>query len=309
MSDQYLRACILTVGDKHGEGLDLSALRITFSITSADAQTPKTAIIRVYNASADTAARVHREFSQVVLQAGYEGMAAVIFSGQIKQVVIGRENGTDNYVEIIAADGDVAYNQATLNQSLAAGWTPTELRKACLDAMAPYGVTAGQMAPLPDIKAPRGRSLYGFARDYLRELAQEHGMTWSIVLGQLQMLPIEGTLGCVTIELTSETGLIGMPKQTIDGFMVKCLINPIIKPGMRIRLKNSSIQEARISTNTLYTDTRPEYDQGGDYKVWAMSINGDTRGNPWYMDLVCAAVKGRPPMTSSFVNSMGVYGS
>lgn len=309
MTDQYIRTCALTVGDPKGEALDLSELHIRFGIINGDVQTPKTANIRVYNLAPETAKRVRKEFTQVVLQAGYEGMAGVIFSGQVKQVIIGRENATDTFIDILAADGDVAYNQAKISKTLAAGWTPTDWRNAALEAMAPYGITAGQMAPLPDIKAPRAMTIYGLARDTLRTLCETYGMTWSIVLGQLQMLPVAGTLGGVAIELTANTGLIGMPRQTIDGIMVRCLINPRIKPGVQIRLNNASIQEAPISTSIDYKDTRAGVDSDGYYKVWAVAINGDTRGTEWYMDLVCSAVVGKQPLSPAFVQSMGIYGS
>lgn len=309
MSDQYLRVCSLIVGDPTGEAMDLFELHIRFSILNGDVQTPKTANIRVYNVAPETARRAQKEFTQVVLQAGYEGAAGVIFSGQVKQVRVGRENATDTFIDILAADGDMAYNQAALNQPLAAGWTPDDVRNACLTAMKPFGITAGQMAPLPDIKAPRGCVLYGPARDYLRELADTYGMSWSIVLGQLQMLPISGFLGGGAIELTSESGLIGLPQQTLDGIMVKCLINPLIRPGCQIRLDNASLQEAKISTSISYVDTRPTYDTDGNYKVWAVAVNGDTRGQDWTMDLVCTGVDGTLPISPGFTQLRGIYGS
>lgn len=309
MTQQYGRICKLTVGDPAGEALDLSELRIRFGIINGDVQTPKTASIRVYNPAPETAKRVRKEFTQVVLQAGYEGAAGVIFSGQIKQVRIGRENATDTYVDILAADGDVAYNQAKISKTLAAGWTPTDWRNAALEAMAPYGVTAGQMAPLPDIRSPRALVMYGMARDELRTLCETYGMTWAIARGQLQMLPVGAVLGGVAVELTSETGLIGLPTQTIDGIMAKCLINPLIRPGCQVRINNDSIQEAAISTNVTYVDTRPTKDTDGFYKVWAVAINGDTRGTEWYMDMVCTGVDGTQPIGAAFTNLRGIYGS
>lgn len=313
MTAQFDRICKLTVGDPKGEALDLSELRIRFGIINGDVQTPKTASIRVYNLAPETALRIRREFTQVLLQAGYGTNVAVIFSGQVKQVRIGRENATDTYVDILAADGDTAYNQAFVSKTLGAGWTPADWRKAALDAMAPYGITAGQMAELPDVRAPRAMTIYGLARDVLRTLCETYGMTWSIVLGQLQMLPIDGVLGGSLVELTSETGLIGMPQQTIDGIMVKCLINPQIRPGARIKLNNRSIQEAAISTSETYVDKRPSTDPDGDYKVWAVAMNGDTRGNEWYMDLVCTSLDtsgpNAVPITPAFRQLRGIYGS
>ncbi len=309
MTELYGRTCSLIVGDPTGEALDLSELHIRFAIIHGDVQTPKSANIRVYNLAPETAKRVRKEFTQVVLQAGYGDLVGVVFAGQIKQVRIGRENATDTFIDIVAADGDVAYNQAVVNTTLAAGWTPGDLRRVCLKAMEPYGVTAGDLAPLPNVRSPRGRPLYGPARDFLRELADTHGMTWSITMGQLSMTPIGGTRGGAAIELTSQTGLIGLPQQTVDGIMVKCLINPQIRPGRQLRINNDSIQEALVSTSVTYVDKRPTKDTDGFYKVWALAINGDTRGQDWYMDLVCTGVDGTLPLTPAFVQLRGIYGS
>lgn len=309
MSEQYGRICSLIVGDANGEALDFSQFHIRFGIINGDVQTPKTANIRIYNVARETAIKAQKEFTQVVLQAGYDGTAGVIFAGQVKQVRIGRENQTDTFLDILAADGDVAYNQATISKTMAAGWSPQDLRGELIKAMSTYGVTAGQLDPLPGIKAPRGVALHGLVREYLREMCTTYGMVWSVSQGQINMRSIPGTAGGVAIELTSNTGLIGRPHQTIDGIMVKCLINPRVKPGVQIKIDNASIQELPISTAINYVDKRPTKDTDGNYKVWAVAINGDTRGRDWYMDLVCTGVDGTLPISPGFVQLMGVYGS
>jgi hypothetical protein len=112
MSELFGRKCSLIVGDTAGNGLELSALRVTFTVNKADNQSPAHAIIRVYNLSDDTARTVQKEFTRVALQAGYEGDYGLIFSGTVSQVRKGRENPTDTFLEIVATDGDEAYNFA-----------------------------------------------------------------------------------------------------------------------------------------------------------------------------------------------------
>ncbi|MGC8165472.1 hypothetical protein ACP3WT_28400, partial [Salmonella enterica] len=68
-----------------------------------------------------TRQRIEQEFTRIVLQAGYAGNYGIIFDGSVKQVRRGRENQTDTYLDITAADGDSAYNFAVVNTSLAAG--------------------------------------------------------------------------------------------------------------------------------------------------------------------------------------------
>lgn len=309
MTQQYGRVCSLVVGDKNGAALDFSQFHIRFAITNGDVQTPKTANIRVYNVARDVALRAQKEFTQVVLQGGYEGAPGVLFAGQVRQIRVGRENETDTFLDILAADGDVAYLQATMKETLSAGWTPTEMRDRLIKSMEPFGVTAGQLVDLPDTKSARATTLYGATRDFLRQLCQTYGLTWSVENGQLNMRPVTGMLGGTAIVLTSNTGLIGRPQQTIDGIMVKCLIDPRIKPGSQVKIDNASVQEAPISTSTNFRDVRPTLDSDGSYRVWAVAINGDTRGRDWYMDLVCTGVDGTLPLSPGFVQLRGIYGS
>ena len=63
-SDQFGRACQLIVYQKGNlSGLDLSQLRIKFSVKRSDVQTPNTADIRVYNLSAETALSIFLNLS------------------------------------------------------------------------------------------------------------------------------------------------------------------------------------------------------------------------------------------------------
>jgi hypothetical protein len=119
---QFLRkiGLVVTAGSS---GLDLSNMRIVFKVFQVDLpSTPNHATIKVYNLSDDTAKSVQKEFTAVRLQARYEGGSyGVIFNGTIKMVRRGRDNPTDTFLEILAADGDVARNFGIVNTTLAAG--------------------------------------------------------------------------------------------------------------------------------------------------------------------------------------------
>ena len=120
LPDQWIRkvGLVLYTGAK---GLDLSELRIRFEVQNADVESPNSAAIRVYNVSGDTISSVvtRGEFDQVVLNAGYQnGNYGVIFQGSIKQFRVGRENATDTYLDILASDGDIGYNQGFVNTTL-----------------------------------------------------------------------------------------------------------------------------------------------------------------------------------------------
>src|SRR5471032_1849921 len=105
MSRNWIRKWQLTVGGSAG-GLDLSAMRIKFEIHHMTTQSPNTLIAKVYNLSKTTAKIIQNEFTTVELSAGYEDNCGLIFKGDIKQKITGRETPTETYIAIVAADFD-----------------------------------------------------------------------------------------------------------------------------------------------------------------------------------------------------------
>ena len=92
MAEQFGRKVSLIIGPDAGDALDLSGLRIVFRVQRGDTQTPNSLRARVYNVSDNTAQRAEsKEFTRIVLQAGYEGNYGIIFDGSIIQVRRGRE--------------------------------------------------------------------------------------------------------------------------------------------------------------------------------------------------------------------------
>lgn len=304
MSQQWLRRLSLIAGDASGNGLDLSDLHIKFGVWSATTQSPKHSVIRIYNVADSTAVALQQEFTQVFLQAGYDGSYGQIFAGAIKQARKGRENATDTFVDIVAADSDEAYNWAVVNTTLTAGWSQTSYHRALMQSMAAYGVSAGYTPEFSAAQLPRGKVIYGAARDHMRLLSQSAGAQWAIIDGKLQVVRVNDYIPGQTIVLTSATGMVGMPVQTVDGIVVKSLLNPNIVPGRQIQLDNASIQGAQISVDYTAVNYFPSTDADGFYKVYAVHQSGDTRGQDFYTDLICTAVNGTQPLSSTYTNAV-----
>ncbi|WP_175920741.1 phage protein [Burkholderia pyrrocinia] len=296
MIQQYGRKVSLIIGSDSGDALDLSELRIVFRVKRGDLQTPNSASIRVYNVSATTAQRAEsREFTRVVLQAGYEGNYGIIFVGQIKQVRRGRESQTDTFLDITAADGDSAYNFAVVNTTLAAGSTATDHVAAATAAMIPYGVTAGYQPALPTNPLPRGKVMFGMARDFLRSVARTTQTVWSIQDSKVVLVPETAYMPGEIPVVTSETGMVGMPQQTSNGIEVKMLLNPSVKIGRLIQIDNTSIQQYEYSLNVGQQaeneriEMQAKLQDDGFYYVMLADVSGDTRGEEWYTSVTCLA--------------------
>lgn len=283
---QWLRACSLVVAGNSGQGLELGELRVTFQTKKGDTETPNSAEVSIYNLSEATASRMRREFTRVILQAGYQGNCSIIFDGGIRQSIRSRENGTDTVLTLVCADGDQAYNFATVNTTLAAGSTPADRVKVCQQQFEAKGVTAGHMPDLGGAGLPRGKVMYGMGRKFMRDEAENTKTSWSIQDGALVMLKHAGTLPGEAVVLTHETGLVGTPEQTNEGITVRCLINPRLRIGGRIKLDNRSIQAAKTDLK-MSAQRPPKMDSDGFYRILKVEFSGDTRGNDWYADMIC----------------------
>lgn len=282
--------------------LDLSALRFRFSTTQQDVESPNTCSVRVYNLSDSTLKQIiTTEYSRVVVQAGYGRYnTGVVFDGEIRQFKIGRENSLDSYLDILAADGDLAYNFAFCNGSIAANSSPQQRVDTIMAAMNDKGVTAGYQMDFTGGILPRGKVLFGMARAALRRETESQGATWNINNGQIDIVPLDGYRPGERVELTVETGLIGMPEQTEQGVQAVCLLNPRLSVGALFSINNASIN--RLLQANGSTLPAPPYNRyagiqnlatvaaDGIYRAVVVEHEGDTRGQQWYTRLIGLAV-------------------
>lgn len=326
MSQNWIRKCSLIVADEKGEGIDLSLFRATFAISWPDTRWPRTAVFKVWNLKTDTANRIEaEEFVNVQLIAGYQDNAGLIFTGKIRYTLSGRDNPTDTFVIIQSVDSHTAYDYATLNTTLSAGHTQAEQHTTLLTGLAPYGIVKGSTPDFDRTRFPRGKTYFGMVRDAADNLAGQCRASWQYINGQLVMVP-EDKYVHEAIVLNSATGLVGLPQQTIQaGINVRCLINPNIQVNGLIRLDQSLVYrtmlpESDIASvpgriNTINRDGLQQTEGSisqpasistdGDYIVKNITYTGDTRGKPWYMDLVCIAKGSADLMNAATMNKVG----
>lgn len=306
MAQQYIRKVSLLIGSDTGEGLDLSDLHLNFAVWSSTAQTLRHARIRVYNASDETVQRIQNEFTRVILQAGYDGNFGLIFSGTVGQYSRGRESATDTYLDIVAQDSDQAYNYAVMNTTLAKGWKPDDYYKSLLGSFAPYGIDQGNKPDFSTSAAPRGKVCYGMARDYMRSFAAATGTRWYFKDGLMHVIPLNGYLPDEAVVLRADTGMIGIPVQTLDGVVVRCLMNSNIITGGRVKIDNASITQTKVvnpKTTNVSDFNVPSLSNDGVYVVYSLTHAGDTRGNAWETQMVCFNPS-NAPLSATFTNAV-----
>lgn len=308
-NELYLRKVSLLLVEG-SNALDLSDFHIIFDVQQEDQESPNNARIRVHNLAPDLVKRIKGEYSRVVLQAGYQQTNyGVIFDGTIKQWGEGRENDRVNtFLDILAADGDQAYNFAYINKSLNAGSTPEQRLEVLFQAMGALDVTRGTVVPQANANQtfggtlPRGKVFWGLARTHLRSQVENLGATWSIQNGKINIIPLEEYLPGQAVVLNSLTGLVGRPEQTQEGVLARALINPRIGIGNLVKIDQASVNRVSQHSNSVIPVGQLPYDKrvgvqyladvsaDGLYRVYVIKYQGDTKATPWWMDLILLSV-------------------
>ncbi len=325
MSQNWLRHFEVQLLDAKGEGITLSDFKAIFKVEWYLGKAPKMAEIKIYNLAADTANRIiGSEFSKIRLIAGYNGMMPVvsqqqvgiardvtgietgqrdgmnyglIFSGDIRVTITGRENTPDSWLLIQAIDGHEAITYATISATLAKGYRVKDMYDLALAALKPYNIIAGMMPNFPDAVFPRGYTFHGKVSDYLNQIAMLCKADWKIIDDRLDMYP-KDRVTHPAIKLNSASGLIGMPQRTTNaGVNATCLINPNIRLKGLIHLDQASILAAQTDLNSLKNlpaspSSSPQKQAlsvatDGVYEVCGITYDGDTRGTNWKMELMC----------------------
>ena len=301
----WLRYFKLTVQMASGSesAIDLSDFRVKFHVTQAITGRPSTAEITVYNVSDETSNRIEVPANaavndrqlRVILEAGYQSNHGVIFQGDLWWKSSGRESETETFMRLIASTGDRAYQYGVVNQSFPAGATQGDELEAVIKAMTEKGIGSAGTPALAKEALPRGKVMYGMARDALQDVADANGLLYAYTDRGIRFSPKQGEDKAESgrvIVLNAASGLLDRPVLTVNGVQVKALLNPELEVGRIIQIDQSSLQNQDWSTayaEMNYAATEQMMNADGLYTVYSREFTGDTRGDDWYSDLVCTA--------------------
>lgn len=270
--------------------LDVSNLHCTFSVQKALDETPNYSQIAIYNLSYDTEASIINSGKKVILEAGYEnGNYGMIFSGEIVQPIRKKVDNVTRALVLICQDGDTYLNNSFTAMTIAAGATQNDI----VNAVTGDTVQTGNITELSSAKLSRGKVLFGQSAAYLSQVARSADAQMYVEDGIINIVAAADYDSGTAVELNPYTGLIGTPEQTDDGIACDCLINPRIKLNTRIYINSTLVQQKQVDEGSL------EYNaisSDGIYRVYKLSISGDTRGTDWYMSIEAITQSGEKPV-------------
>ena len=315
---QWLRKYRLMLGKATAPGqtpnpyLTVEDLHINFEVLKTIERTPNTALIKVYNLSPESAARVQKDYDDVILMAGYGSASSQIFRGNIRHPYKYRDKA-DWITEIDAADGDKDFQQAMICKTLAAG---TENIDWLVEIAKEFNQMGGTKVDLKKFRAQlkgaarvRGRTFVGHARDLLDDIARQCDALWSIQDGHLHLDMVDTVLPWQAVQLSTGTGLLESPEVTDKGIAFKCLLNPAIKISGKVWLDNNNMRlmhdKEHITKAGKTKGKIVRLDPDGIYKVFKINIKGDNRGGEWITEGQCIGLdqpipkQQQPMMTNS----------
>jgi hypothetical protein len=304
--------------DTQQPGIDISNLRCSFSIQKIVLNTPNMLYARIYNLAPATLAKVIA-FTRVQVYAGYKhANYGMIFDGEVIQYRRGKENPVDTYLEIHAADGETALNGTVQFKTYPAGTKERQKlddlndKKKQLD---PSFKVEHIDENLYQAQSQRDSVVVGHSRTIERRIMLASGAQHFLDNGKFIAITNEGYRKTEKVILSPSTGLIGLPEVTPQGIQAKCLLNPKLMLGGIVKIDSKllsavaytpgSTSKVDASGNVVGGETggkvfntnmwRQQFEAAytspiGEYKILLMTYTGDTRGNPWYCDLICIAM-------------------
>jgi archaellin len=303
----WLRKINLTVYEASGSGIDLSNMRIVFTVKKTTNASPNQLYARVYNLSKETQQKV-KSFHRVQLSAGYKSQFGMIFDGTVVLYVQGKENTVDTYIDIFAGDQEELLNNGSVILTWPAGTVPSQRVK---DGLNQNGAKVGTIdMGKGEPKSLRSSTFVGMLRDLIRNQTNATASDFFVDNGEAQVIPREGYRAGEAVVLKPTTGLVGMPQVTPQGIEARCLLNPKLRLGGLIKIDADILSNVPFQPGSSKPfDSSQGLESGasfgpgainqfrfaatsptGTYKIVLLEFTGDTRGTPWYAVIVGIAV-------------------
>lgn len=260
MTDLFIRKVSLQIIPKNGQVKKLEGLRTKFSLKKTDKSSLNAGEITVFNLNQESRNLIGQKKTKVVLTAGYESNAGVIFVGDITKAEHERED-TEIVTTMEVRDGDNPFRNAIYNKSFPPNTTSQYIFNDLINSM---GLIRGSINGIPSTQYKRGFCYSGMARDLMDELCSKNDLAWSIQNGAVQITPKNGFTLESIVSLSKTSGLIEEPSKTKTGVKFKSLLQPELTPRRRVNLDADKIK--------------------GVYKILTVTIDGDSHEGPFYAE-------------------------
>lgn len=267
MSTLFGRAVRVVVGSTLIEGL-----RVQLKVKKTSDKTPNTGHVTIYNLAEQSRAALKNKGTRLIIEAGYSGTIAQIFSGD-SNTVNSTHEGPNWLTKVECVDGEKAYRYKPVAESFKAGTSVAAVferiaLKTGLDVQAATALVRQQISE----QFTGGYSAIGQASAEIDKLLKGRGLEWSVQDGRLQVLVTGGTTQDQAVLLRDDTGLIGSPEygtptseKKPQVLKARSLMQPSLMPGRKVRIEAANIT--------------------GNFRALTVEHHGDTHSGDWFSDI------------------------
>lgn len=247
---------------------------------------PNKSEITLFNLKEEHRQYLAQDGMSLEIIAGYaaKDLHGQLFKGQI-DFVENQRDGTTWKTKLIIKDGAKTTRNAKIEKTFAAGTTNKAVMEAIITVLTTLpppkkskrAKTEKKTTIVPlkrgniDLstvtgKLAKARTLKGLAIDYYAEFCRSFNLRFQIVDGSLHTVGSNLSTLDEVIILDPDSGLIGVPEQTEEGWKFDSLLRFDLEPGQKVRVKSEA-----LTADILMTDVIHEPKTQGD---WLTHIEG-----------------------------------
>ena len=222
-------------------GLSISKLRMTISIERQIDGSQDMGRVDIHNLSPEHEERIYQRGGPISISAGYPQTQALIFDGQVQRVLRMRENLT--HITRIHLGDNVRSQEVIGGRASRQSYDgPVSIRQISKDLAQDIGLPLGPLDAIPPQATVNDWYWTLKAWDGLEALLKRVNCRPYESDGIIRINRVgETQADSPSIDLSQDSGLVGVPTTTDEGAEARMLLNPFIVLGCRLNIESSAL--------------------------------------------------------------------
>ncbi len=273
----YKRIVEVIIGDDDNAD-SISDLFIAFEIIKETSSKPAEGWIKIYNLNESTEARIFKRGKRIRFLAGYDGIANLVFDGDVRKVE--KDKSGLNRVTVITLGGNVF--KTTSAEFVKSYQGPVSAKQVVKDALPSFSLISGTLSTIPDNLILNDFAWSGRTSDMLDRILRPSNIQWYEDNGVINFSSNGGVPNDAVFVLSEDSGMVGSPSFTDKGIKVVSLLNALININSKIQPVSSVLQKPASGDDKNARAQSKE----GFYKVTKIVHRGDNRNGDFVSEII-----------------------
>lgn len=273
---------VLSIDTDSAIHIDAMEFKCQVHVWGAEIGAPNRCEIKLYNVSTPVTTSI-MVGNIIAITAGYKSVTGIIFTGEVRNISYGKENGIDTFM-LIQCQNNLSGTKIITGKTY-----PKNSVKSttAIDAFKSMGfITLDGGATLPTDMYKRPKVVWGIEENIIKTFERSYGVKFIVDGTNVSSVDLNNLLVTDAVVLNSETGLVGRPFVTQNGIEGTCLLNPRLKVGSAIQIVPDLITDFKLDLSYAgagKATASMEKTTEGLYWIAGVEYKLDTRGTEWYV--------------------------